>query len=132
MHKSALVTVTMVTTALLHIFWCFLLTQIVNLDFQGIGLATLISYVFNVVMLTVLCTTMSDLKPSFFFFKSDTLKHLGAYLKIGISSAFMLCLEWGALEILAILANFISLDAVGAQVLALNTFVVLMMVPFGG
>ena len=44
----------------------------------------------------------------------------------------MLCFEWGGLEILAILASFISLEAISAQVLALNTFIVLMMVPFGG
>lgn len=44
----------------------------------------------------------------------------------------MLCLEWGGLEILALVASIISVDATGAQIIMLNTFVVLMMVPFGG
>ena len=44
----------------------------------------------------------------------------------------MLMLEWGAFEILTLMASFISIDATGAQVIALNVFVVFATVPFGG
>jgi hypothetical protein len=44
----------------------------------------------------------------------------------------MLCLEWGGLEILALIASAISVDATGAQIIALNFFIVVLMIPFGG
>ena len=80
MHKSALVTLTMVTTALLHIFWCFVLVNIAKLGFIGVGLATLISYIFNFTMITLFCTAMTDLKESFFFFTRETFDNMGEYL----------------------------------------------------
>lgn len=54
------------------------------------------------------------------------------YLKIALPSAAMLCLEYGALESLTLIASGISVDAAGAQIIMVNAFVFLMMVPYGG
>ena len=44
----------------------------------------------------------------------------------------MLCCEYGGLELLTLIASCISVDATGAQIIMVNAFVFLMMVPFGG
>lgn len=79
------------------------------------GLATLTSCAINFLMITAICSVINELKESFFWFTRDSLrKGLIDYLKIGIPNAAMLCLEWGGLEILALLASLISVDATGA------------------
>ena len=133
MHMSALVTITMVTTSLMHIFWCFLLVTYYKMDVKGIGLATMISYSFNFIMITVLCSTIKELRKSFFWITRESIiEGIKEYLLIGIPNAAMLIFEWGGLEILALLASCISVDATGAQIIAYNFFVVLLMIPFGG
>ncbi len=71
-HKSAVVTITMVTTSMLHVFWCYVFVVVSKLDIIGIGIATLTSYTFNFVMITILCKSMSDLEDSFFFFGPES------------------------------------------------------------
>ena len=85
------------------------------MDIKGIGIATMTTYFSNFIMITVLCMNLKELKTSFFWFTKETLTEgVKEYLKIGIPSAAMLCLEWGGLEILALLASVISVDATGA------------------
>jgi Na+-driven multidrug efflux pump len=85
------------------------------MDVDGIGLATMIAYTFNFIMITVLCLSMKELKTSFFFFTRESIKEgITEYLKIGFPNAAMLCLDWGSLEILALVASKISVDATGA------------------
>lgn len=91
----------------------------------------LISYSLNFSLITLFCIASTDLKDSFFFFTRDTFADFTEYLKIGIPSAMMLCLEWGGFESLIILAGLISVEVSGAQVITLNTFFVLMMLSLG-
>lgn len=44
----------------------------------------------------------------------------------------MITMEWGATELLALLASVISIEATGAQVIALNIYFVCTTIPFGG
>jgi multidrug resistance protein, MATE family len=98
-----------------------------------VGIATMISYSFNFIMITVICKTIKELKKSFFFITKESIQEgISDFLKIGVPSAAMLCLEWGGLEILALIASAISVDATGAQIIALNFFIVVLMIPFGG
>ena len=131
MERSFLVSVVMVTNSLLHILWCHLLINVSGLGVVGASLATLISFTLNFLMITLFCLSMTDLRESFFFFTSETCHDLGEYLKIGFPSAIMLCLEWGGLESLIIIAGFISVNASAVQVIALNSFLVIMMIPIG-
>lgn len=133
LHMTAVVTMTMVTTSILHIFWCFYLVTYLQMDVKGIGIATMISYTFNFVMVTALCLSIKELKKSFFFITKESIQEgISEYLKIAIPNAAMVCLDWGSVEILALIASVISVDATGAQIIALNAFIVLLMVPFGG
>lgn len=133
MHMSAVVTITMTTTSIMHIGWCFYLVVYCHMDVDGIGLATMIAYTFNFLMITVLCLSMKELKKSFFFFTRESIREgITEYLKIGIPNSAMLCLDWGSIEMLALVASKLGVDATGAQIIALNAYIVLLMVPFGG
>ena len=133
MHLSAVVTSTMVTTSLLHIFWCYLFVVRWELDVEGVGIATMISYCLNFFAITILCWSMNSLKSSYFMITSESIKEgIMEYLKIGIPNAAMLCLEWGGMEVLALLASLINVDATGAQIIVINAFFVIMMIPYGG
>lgn len=93
----------------------------------------MISYSFNFLMITVLCKSIKELKKSFFLITKESINEgISEFLKIGVPSAAMLCLEWGGLEILALIASAISVDATGAQIISLNFYIVVLMIPFGG
>jgi MATE family multidrug resistance protein len=82
---------------------------------KGVGIATMISYSFNFVMITTMCMSIKELKKSFFLITKESMSEgITEYLKIGIPSAVMLCLEWGGLEVLTLVASSISVDATGA------------------
>ena len=82
---------------------------------KGVGIATMISYSFNFVMITAMCMSIKELKKSFFLITKESMSEgITEFLKIGIPSAVMLCLEWGGLEVLTLVASSISVDATGA------------------
>ena len=131
MQRTLLVTATMITTSLLHVFWCHILINLMHLDVLGASLAMFITFTLNFLLLTLFCLSSSSLKPSFFFFSKESFWDIKEYLMIGIPSALMLCLEWSGFEVLIIIAGLISLDISGAQVIVLNTFFVMMMLSLG-
>lgn len=61
----------------------------------------------------------------------DTFRDLGDYLRIGIPSASMMCLEWWSLEVLALMAGYISVVATASFVIIVNSFCTLGMFAFG-
>ena len=65
LHLSALVTVTMTTTSILHIFWNYLLVTRFGMDIAGIGMATMISYSWNLLVITIICYFNRSLKGLF-------------------------------------------------------------------
>lgn len=132
LHLSVWVTVTMTTTSLLHIGWNYLLVTRLEMDVAGVGLATMISYTWNFLVITAICLLNKRLSPSFFWVTAESWRQgVREYLRIAIPSTAILLLEWGAFEVLALTASAISVDATGAQIIALNVFIVLMMVPWG-
>lgn len=56
---------------------------------------------------------------------------LTEYLKIAVPSMLMLCFEWWAYEILAFSASWISVSALGAQIIAYNFFLLIFSLGFG-
>jgi MATE family multidrug resistance protein len=97
----------------------------------GVACATIITYFLNLSLITIYFLVEKDVRKSFFFFTRKSFKDISSYLKIGIPSLIMLCLEWWSFEVLAIMAGYISLEATAAHVIVLNTFVILIMAPLG-
>lgn len=94
-------------------------------------MASTITYFSNFVLVTLYCSFSKDLKDSFFFPNKETVRELGDYLRIGIPSATMLCLEWWSLEVLALMAGYIDVLTTASFVIVVNTFCVLGMFSFG-
>lgn len=122
---------TMIITSFLHLVWCQILTQVWDLDVVGVSMATLITFFLNFFITTLYCRYDKEIRKSFFFPTKESFQELGDYLRIGVPSCCMLCLEWWSFEVLALMAGYISVDATGAHVIVLNTHVVVIMVPLG-
>ena len=106
---------TMTITSGLHVFWCFYLVVYLNLGVKGVGIATMISYSQNLIMITVFCKVIQEFKASFFFPTRESLSSgMSEYLAIALPNVAMLVLEWGGLEILTLVATMISVDATSA------------------
>ncbi|CDW91386.1 transparent testa 12 protein [Stylonychia lemnae] len=131
MHKTRVVMIVNIVTCCLHFLWCYLLVMVAGLDISGAALATTITYFLNFIIVTIYCANCSDLKESFFFPDRETFKDLGEYLKIGIPSASMLCLEWWSLEVLALVAGYINVITTASFVIIANTYTILSMFAFG-
>ena len=126
-----MVMITMIITSSMHFIWCYLFVFVWQWDILGVSIATFITYFLNFAVITIYCRTNKEVKKSFFFFTKESFQELGPYLKIGIPSTTMLCMEWWSFEVLAIMAGYISVEATGAHVIVLNTHVVIIMVPIG-
>lgn len=105
--------------------------MIAGLDISGAALATTITYFSNFLIVTIYCVWSKDLKESFFFPDRETFRNMGEYLRIGIPSASMLCLEWWSLEVLALIAGYINVITTASFVIIVNTFCAIGMFAFG-
>jgi MATE family multidrug resistance protein len=63
---------------------------------------------------------LPEYKEAWFFPTLDSIKGMGEYVKVALLSMVMLCLEWWSYEIQILYASFISVEAVGSQVIILN------------
>ncbi|TNV80526.1 hypothetical protein FGO68_gene15533 [Halteria grandinella] len=132
-HKNTFVTMTMTITSVLHIFWCYYLVVYLNMGVKGVGIATMISYSQNCTVITIICKMLPDIKESFFLITRESIfEGWDEYMKIALPNTALIILEWGALEILALIASLINVDATSAQVIAMNAFIVLLQLPYGG
>ena len=52
---------------------------------------------------------------------------MGNYFKIGLPAVIMLLAEWWVFEIMTLLAGYISVAAVGTQVIVFNTYILLVL-----
>lgn len=53
------------------------------------------------------------------------------YLRIGLPGAMMLCFEWWAFEILAVISGWIGVQALAAEVIIINIVSFIFMIPLG-
>lgn len=122
---------TMIVTSMLHFVWLEVFVKSWGWDIYGISLATIITYFSNFAAITAFCLWDKEVRKSFFWFTKESSQDLKGYLKVGIPSTTMLCLEWWSFEVLAFMAGYISVSALSAHVVVLNTHVLLIMVPLG-
>jgi len=85
-----------------------------GMGIQGIGIATSITYFSDFILITIYVGKLENLKESWFLPTRDCFVGLFEFLKIGIPSAAMLCLEWWSYEIMTLLAGYISVSAMAA------------------
>ena len=52
-------------------------------------------------------------------------------MSIGLPSALMICFEWWAFEVLAVLSGYISIEALAAEIVIINIVSFIFMMPLG-
>ena len=101
----------------IHPLWCYIYVYQWGMKLNGIGLA-------NVTSLTLLYTFtlayslyLEDIRPAMFFPDHRTFTGIMDQLKLGVQSAFMICLDIWAGCLVMFFAAYISVSAQGAQVI---------------
>lgn len=125
-----------IVTTVLHIFWCWILTDLLEMEIRGTAIATCITNLVNLVILhiyTIKCTDekIAAIVGSFPSKESFNYQGLIDYMKLGLPSVGMVCLEWWSFEIMTLYAAYISLNATASQIIILNTAVITFMPALG-
>jgi MATE family multidrug resistance protein len=115
--KSYVNLIILFTTICLHPLWCYILIIVLDMGLKGAGLSIVISQTLNAI---AGCFYIWYIKPnpeSVFFPTRDSFKSIGSYLKVALPTTFLICAEWWAFEIQAIIAKWISDDDYTAHIL---------------
>ena len=75
---------------------------------QGVGIATSVSNMFILVGMLIYTKALSELKEASQWPNKRTFSDIGEYLKLGIPSALMLCMEWWSFYIMILIAGKIG------------------------
>jgi MATE family multidrug resistance protein len=115
-------------TLSLHSLWCYILIMRSNLGIIGIGLSSTISLSVNVILSTFYIYIIKPLPESIFMYCRQSFYGWWSILKISIPSAFILCAEIWAWEILAVMASSLTKEDFTLNIftvnIALNTGVI--------
>jgi len=91
------------------------------MGYKGTAIATALSYTLSLVSITIYVSLSKDIREAWFTPNRNCFNGLWDYLKLGISSTLMVCLEWWCFEALALLSGYISIDSTAAMIIVLNT-----------
>lgn len=122
---------TQLITLVLHIFLCWLLVWHFDLKEVGAALATNITYILNMVISDAWCLATPSIRKTWRWPTREIFQDVGAYLKVGISGAMMLCFEWWAFELLAIFSGLLDVQSLAAEVVTINIVTFIFMIPLG-
>ncbi|KQK17472.1 hypothetical protein BRADI_1g34660v3 [Brachypodium distachyon] len=92
-------------TLIFHILLCWFLVQNLGLGNRGAALAISISYWFNVILLAVYVKLSEAGRRSWHGWSWEVLKDVNMYLRLAVPSTFMTCLEYWAFEMVVLLAE---------------------------
>ena len=131
-EKSKIPMIIQIFTSSLHYLWCYIFVSIMNLNIMGTALAMNITAFSNAMLITVYVTYFQpDLREAWFWPDKDCFQGLLDYLRLGIPAMLMLCFEWWTFEIQTFMASFISVQAIGSQVIILNSIYFMFCITLG-
>ncbi|XXG83816.1 hypothetical protein AAC387_Pa10g1486 [Persea americana] len=121
------------TTALLHLFFCWVLVFKSGLGNNGTALANSISYWINATLLALYVKFSPACKKTWTGFSKEALHNVPNFIRLAIPSAVMLCLEIWSFELMVLLSGLLPNPKLETSVLSisLNTTSILYMIPFG-
>jgi len=116
-----------------HSLWIFLFVYVFDLSFQGIALASCLTYILNfVVPIVWIRFNKSSVKEgSWQPISKQSFQELGEYLRYGIPTFIMLAWELWSFEILGIMAGLCGEEDLAAFVTAMNVIIFLYMAALG-
>ncbi|XP_062225412.1 protein DETOXIFICATION 16-like [Phragmites australis] len=120
-------------TALNHLLVCWLLVYKIGLGNKGAALANSISYLTNVSILALYVRLSPACKETWRGFSKEAFHGIPSFLRLGVPSALMVCLEWWSFELLVLLSGLLPNPKLETSVLSicLNTGSLAFMIPFG-
>lgn len=110
----------LVITTPLHVLWCFLLIQVAQLGIEGAAVALILSQFLNAMIGSLYIVVFKPIPESVFCYSKKSFTGLWSYFKFALPSMFLLCAEWWAFEIQAVIAYFVSELDYTAQVILIN------------
>ncbi|CAL5028012.1 unnamed protein product [Urochloa decumbens] len=120
-------------TALNHVLVCWVLVYKTGLGYKGAALATAISYLTNVSILAIYVRLAPACENTRRGFSKEAFHGIPRFLRLGVPSALMFCLEWWSYELLVIVSGLLPNPKLATSVLSilLNTGTLAFMIPFG-
>lgn len=104
-EKSHINLIFLLITLILHPLWCYIFINVLNLGIEGAALTLSVSQIINVIFGCIYIYFVNPLPESIFMYCKQSFNGWWSFLKISIPSAFILCAEWWAWEVLAIIAS---------------------------
>ncbi|KAK3145011.1 hypothetical protein QOZ80_4AG0321340 [Eleusine coracana subsp. coracana] len=120
-------------TALNHVFVCWLLVYKLGLGNKGAAVANAISYLTNVSILAIYVWLSPACKNTWRGLSKEAFREITNFLRLGVPSALMVCLEWWSFELLVLLSGLLPNPKLETSVLSicLNSGSLAFMIPFG-
>ncbi|XP_020530313.1 protein DETOXIFICATION 16 isoform X1 [Amborella trichopoda] len=120
-------------TTLCHLILCWFLVFKSGLGSKGAALATSISYWINVVLLALYIKISTACKETWTGLSMEALQDLGHFLRIGIPSTVMACLETWSFDMIVILSGLLPNPKLETSVLSisLDIYALAYMIPSG-
>lgn len=108
-----------VATTCLHFVWCYLFIYYFNLGVTGAALAACITYWTNLIVVSLILTYGKEIVPNqaWHLPNVDSLKDWWKYLRYGVPSCLMMCLEWWSFEALTVFAGWLRVEQLAANVI---------------
>jgi multidrug resistance protein, MATE family len=107
-EKSNVNIIILALCTFLHPLWCYVFITCLGLGIKGAAYCLIISQFLLSFIGLLYLLIKRPIPESIFFYNKDSFKGWFEYLKIAIPSAFLLCAEWWAFEIMSIIAIWIS------------------------
>ncbi|KAK6261269.1 hypothetical protein QUC31_007085 [Theobroma cacao] len=120
-------------TSLVHILVCWTLIFRLGFGNQGAALSSAISYWINVFILAIYIKFSPTCKKTWTGFSKDGRRNLVSFLKLGIPSALMVCLEFWSYEFLVLMSGLLPNPKLETSMMSvsLNISSVVYRIPFG-
>lgn len=81
------------------------------MDIKGAALATTLTYFINFFVSTLYVSFIKELRKAWFLPNRNSFRGLYEYLKLGIPAMIMFLVDWSSLEVMTLIAGYISLEA---------------------
>jgi len=91
-----------------HILLSYIFVWKLDYGILGTGIASTLTNSINYIFLLVLSSCIPDIKEAITLPDSRALSGLGEYLKLGIPSTVMLCLEFWVFDLMILMAGYIG------------------------
>ncbi|KAJ4850874.1 hypothetical protein Tsubulata_007114 [Turnera subulata] len=119
--------------SLLHVLLCWTLVFTFGLGIKGAALSVAISYWTNVLILALYIKFSSACQKSWKGFSREGTRNLIGFLKLGIPSALMVCLEFWPYEFLVLMSGLLQNPTLETSMMSisLDTSSVIFKIPIG-